>query len=135
MTIIGIGCDILYIPRITKISNSPSRLNNIAKKIMHEAEYENFSRLIRSQNKKLTVSYFASIWCCKEAYYKSLTYNEQKRTPFFQICRQFYKANNIYENNKPVIINPSDHEKNIKVHISLSHDTDYVTSYIIREKL
>lgn len=134
MAIIGIGCDILFIPRITKLYSNPTRLDRIAKKIMHPTEYKIFSDLFLLNNKPLTIKYFSSIWCCKEAYFKALTHNEQLKTPFFQICREFYKANDMYQNNRPVIINPRDHEQNINIHISLSHDTDYVTSYVIREK-
>lgn len=100
---------------------------------MHPSEYDNFKVLLEANDKPLTIQYFSSVWCCKEAYYKALTYNEQNKTPFFQICRQFYKANDVYQNNRPVIVNPSDFEKNINVHISLSHDTDYVTAYVARE--
>ena len=133
MTILGIGCDMLFIPRLSKLYSYPVRFNAIARKIMHPTEYENFQALLKAKDKALTIQYFSSIWSCKEAYYKALTYNEQIETPFFQICRQFYKVNDVYQNNRPVIINPSDYEKNIKIHITLSHDGDYVTTYIVRE--
>ncbi|XBW37438.1 hypothetical protein QEN19_003019 [Hanseniaspora menglaensis] len=133
MTILGVGCDIVYLPRIVRIiqkENNFTRLSLISKKIMHPVEYKKYNELVRLQNVDMIVQYFASIWSIKESLYKSLSYEEQKNISFIKMCRTYYKTNDSAQNNRPLLVGGN---FNIKYHLSLSHDTHYVTSYLIRE--
>ncbi|OBA28006.1 hypothetical protein HANVADRAFT_103590 [Hanseniaspora valbyensis NRRL Y-1626] len=137
MTILGIGCDIIYLPRIRQIIQRDTklkRLTAISQKIMHPIEFKEYNNLLLLQDRELLVKYFGSVWCIKEAIYKSMTFKEQQKTPFFQMCKTYCKINDPQQNNRPILIK-QDKNNFIKYHLSLSHDTEYIASYLIREKL
>lgn len=136
MAILGVGCDILYLPRIKQMLQKETkkfnRLTLISNKIMHPVELQHYHRLLETHDEGKIIEYFGSIWSIKESIYKSLSFKEQKSLPFFKMCRTYYKINDPKQNNRPLLIK-QDGDKGTLHHLSLSQDTNYIASYLVRE--
>lgn len=117
MTILGIGHDIANLSRFTRLLHN-SRLHQ---RILHPVhEYPYFQTL--PEHKRAV--YLASAWSIKEAVFKSLPSEMQKGFTF----KEWYRFKN--PDGRPGVA--WDHGKP-KFWVSLSHDGDYVSSFIIRE--
>lgn len=61
-----------------------------------------------------------------------MSFEEQQKMPFFKMSKLYYKSNDLKKKNRPVLVSENGDSK-ITFHISLSHDTEYITSYVVRE--
>ncbi|WFW29895.1 MAG: holo-[acyl-carrier-protein] synthase [Wolbachia endosymbiont of Menacanthus eurysternus] len=121
--ILGIGVDIVYIPKISRM------LQKYRKKFLNKVytDYEiKISKKYNSQ--EIRAKYFAKRFAAKEAFVKALgigfslgitmkdieIYNDIKGKPYLTI------------NNKNYIL-----ENHIIIHLSLSDDRDYATAFVV----
>ncbi|MFP3022991.1 MAG: holo-[acyl-carrier-protein] synthase [Wolbachia sp.] len=119
--IYGIGTDIVYIPRILRISQKYGE--KFLNRIYTEKEIE-LSRKYNSH--EMQAKYFAKRFAAKEAFVKALG------TGFSQ--RIIMKDIEIYSNirGKPHLAITKDFiSKDYKIHLSLSDDQDYATAFVV----
>jgi holo-[acyl-carrier protein] synthase len=120
MPVLGIGTDILVTSRILAIiSRSPGRFDRFARKILHPSEH---SRLSSDPNDACRL--LASTWAAKEALYKSLEDEDQK---IFQF-KHWYRT---VKDGKRVLKNDN-YEKEDHFFVSVSHDGDYTSAFVVR---
>ncbi|OAB78384.1 4'-phosphopantetheinyl transferase [Wolbachia endosymbiont of Laodelphax striatellus] len=119
--IYGIGTDIVYIPRILRISQKYGE--KFLNKVYTKKEIE-ISKKYNSQ--EVRAKYFAKRFAAKEAFVKALG------TGFSQGI--IMKDIEIYSNirGKPHLAITKDFiSKDYKIHLSLSDDQDYATAFIV----
>lgn len=119
--IYGIGTDIVYIPRILRISQKYGE--KFLNKVYTKKEIE-ISKKYNSQ--EVRAKYFAKRFAAKEAFVKALG------TGFSQEI--IMKDIEIYSNirGKPHLAITKDFiSKDYKIHLSLSDDQDYATAFVV----
>lgn len=119
--IYGIGTDIVYIPRILRISQKYG--GKFLNKVYTKKEIE-ISKKYNSQ--EVRAKYFAKRFAAKEAFVKALG------TGFSQGI--IMKDIEIYSNirGKPHLAMTKDFiSKDYKIHLSLSDDQDYATAFVV----
>ena len=119
--IYGIGTDIVYIPRILRISQKYGE--KFLNKVYTKKEIE-ISKKYNSQ--EIRAKYFAKRFAAKEAFVKALG------TGFSQGI--IMKDIEIYSNirGKPHLAITKDFiSKDYKIHLSLSDDQDYATAFVV----
>lgn len=119
--IYGIGTDIVYIPRILRISQKYGE--KFLNKVYTKKEIE-ISKKYNSQ--EVRAKYFAKRFAAKEAFVKALG------TGFSQGI--IMKDIEIYSNirGKPHLAMTKDFiSKDYKIHLSLSDDGDYATAFVV----
>ncbi|MFP3030260.1 MAG: holo-[acyl-carrier-protein] synthase [Wolbachia sp.] len=119
--IYGIGTDIVYIPRILRISQKYGE--KFLNKVYTKKEIE-ISKKYNSQ--EVRAKYFAKRFATKEAFVKALG------TGFSQGI--IMKDIEIYSNirGKPHLAITKDFiSKDYKIHLSLSDDQDYATAFVV----
>ncbi|CAQ54124.1 holo-(acyl-carrier-protein) synthase [Wolbachia endosymbiont of Culex quinquefasciatus JHB] len=119
--IYGIGTDIVYIPRILRISQKYGE--KFLNKVYTKKEIE-ISKKYNSQ--EVRAKYFAKRFAAKEAFVKALG------TGFSQGI--IMKDIEIYSNirGKPHLAITKDFiSKDYKIHLSLSDDQDYATAFVV----
>ncbi|KAI9487507.1 MAG: 4'-phosphopantetheinyl transferase [Benjaminiella poitrasii] len=124
--ILGIGVDIVHLPRIAAIVHRRGK-DKFAKRILSPIEYKEFqsNRLIPSFNDEKQLAYLSSRWCIKEATYKALY-------PIHKL--EWKHVTVIKKEGKPGIdIIDSKLHGIQRAHISLSHDGEYAISQVILE--
>ncbi|GBB92839.1 hypothetical protein RclHR1_20640001 [Rhizophagus clarus] len=149
--ILGIGIDIIHLPRIqTLLTRKPTSLLHFSKRILSDRELKEFNIFLSNQKKNLIITkdlssnnlkqdkiminnnitkYLAVRWTLKEAAYKAL----------YPHCRLTWKdisVNKIKE--KPQLTIHNINQKgidNIKIHSSVSHDEKYVISQVLIENI
>ncbi|KAI8069841.1 4'-phosphopantetheinyl transferase [Gilbertella persicaria] len=126
--IIGIGVDIMHLPRITALVARRGH-DKLARRILSQKEYLEFKSL-QALNQQKRDAYLSARWCIKEAVYKALypkhrlewkqvTYinratHGQKGKPELEILNsQLYGIQN--------------------AHVSLSHDGEYAIAQVVLE--
>ncbi|KXN70728.1 4'-phosphopantetheinyl transferase [Conidiobolus coronatus NRRL 28638] len=127
--IIGIGTDILKKSRIKNLlqphTHQSQNLLKFPKKILSSEEFDIYNKLTEFDKK---ADYLAVRWSCKESLYKAL----------YPLYKPTWKEVSILKNQeKPFIRWQTDRfevEKGLEYHLSVSHDGDFVVSYVIVEK-
>lgn len=150
--VIGIGADIVYVPRIKRLlsknlEHAPLRFDKIARKFMHEQEIIQLRELISSPGPENTLAYYVSgVWAVKEAIYKSMASEiplqalPPAQVLYTKLC---YKTND--EQGRPHVEIDyrsmegyadfiSRHIKGTSFKVSISHDRDYVMAFICHVK-
>lgn len=121
MTVLGIGHDILVTSRILNIiSKSPRRFDSFSQRILHPTE-----RCKLSQDPQVACRLLASTWAAKEALYKSLDQEDQKIFQFKHWYRTVQDGKRILKNNS--------YKKEDEFLVSISHDGDYTSAFVIRK--
>ncbi|OAD77138.1 hypothetical protein PHYBLDRAFT_108948 [Phycomyces blakesleeanus NRRL 1555(-)] len=119
--ILGIGVDLLHLPRLASLVARRGS-GGLAKRILSKNEHEMFTRKFpTSECRDQVVQEQQLIWCIKEAIYKAL----------FPVQKLEWKQVTVTKLKVEV-----DNAKayGIKgVHVSLSHDGDYVIAQILLE--
>ncbi|WP_264720162.1 holo-[acyl-carrier-protein] synthase [Wolbachia endosymbiont (group B) of Eucosma cana] len=119
--IYGIGTDIVYIPRILRISQKYGE--KFLNKVYTKKEIEISKKYNRQE---VRAKYFAKRFAAKEAFVKALG------TGFSQGI--IMKDIEIYSNirGKPHLAITKDFiSKDYKIHLSLSDDQDYATAFVV----
>ncbi|KAG0709562.1 4'-phosphopantetheinyl transferase [Suillus ampliporus] len=131
MTILGIGVDILHLPRLIGLLNRRGS-EAFATRILSSQELRSLELLTEQHEGKSdsTARFLGVRWAVKEAAYKALypirpTWKEVTYTSFNGATGA--KPTLVY---RPVCDNvrPAD-----KLHVSVSHDGDYVLAQVIAE--
>ncbi|CAL4042628.1 Holo-[acyl-carrier-protein] synthase [Buchnera aphidicola (Takecallis arundicolens)] len=125
MSIIGIGCDIIYLQRIKKIINIFGM--RFAKRILSPKE---LSKFLNIKNKS---SFIAKRFAVKEALFKSLGFgirNDIKFKNFELIHNKLGKPKLVFlKQAKKILI-----KKNIKsIHVSISDEKQHIFAVVILE--
>ncbi|CAG8554407.1 2455_t:CDS:2 [Funneliformis caledonium] len=109
--ILGIGIDIIHLPRIKDLlTRKPTSLLQFSKRILSDRELKEFNERDELDN---NVKFLAVRWTLKEAAYKALF---------------------PYHRKPQLIIHEQKQEINISnVHSSVSHDGEYVISQVLIE--
>lgn len=107
--IVGIGTDIVQISRIANMLSSFERIERLFTK--NEQNY--------AESKHYPMRHYAGMWAAKEAFMKASGYTDRAMVGM-EVCH--------YENGKPWI---QDHETRTKANLSISHDGDYATAFVI----
>ncbi|AMD19042.1 HBR141Cp [Eremothecium sinecaudum] len=154
-TLLGIGSDIVFLPRFRKIIKAlpavhqPSLvcLPSICRKFMHPMETEHLKSLLLrdASNESAAVRYIAGVWATKEAVYKALSSSvvpdhlPPASTIYTKLC---YKVNYQDVGRPMVILDPKFRSKtayklfwdryvtNSEFLVTISHDTDYLISFV-----
>ena len=160
--VLGIGTDIVYLPRIvgllqrSSIKNDARTWRMVINKFMAKPEQHKLLEILEdtdeiSINSKI-VTYTAGVWATKESLLKALgcfvptDHIPPAQTVYSQL---FYKTNTqsgrpiVHINNHFGANNPSYHDffenyvnNKITVDLSISHDNDYLVSYcLIKSKV
>ncbi|PPQ63864.1 hypothetical protein CVT24_009490 [Panaeolus cyanescens] len=130
MGILGIGVDLVYVPRILVLltRRNPEKF---ASKILSIEEHKQWSE-IQDTNTKARVRFLAVRWSVKEAAYKAM-YPTVK-----PLWRQLTYRSLTPHGDKPSLeyhpALPEDGKNVGKMHVSVSHDGDYVYSSVVVEE-
>ncbi|CAR22748.1 ACPS domain-containing protein [Lachancea thermotolerans] len=146
---LGIGTDIVYLPRFAKIveKHAPvgqsTTFRKIATKFMHPEEVRHLYQMLQlGYNSPSVVRYLAGVWATKEAIFKSLAAQrlEIPLLPAQKIYTQvFYKTNE--QDGAPRVEFDSSIERlhpefarayiaNTRFVLSIAHDEDYLVSFV-----
>ncbi|SCU95969.1 LAMI_0F04632g1_1 [Lachancea mirantina] len=150
----GIGTDLVHVQRFRKLldkyptSGNKSTLNKIIAKFMHPYEIDRLEALIQTEtSQEPIIRYVAGVWATKEAIFKSLRCNSFPASEFppaqFIFTKICYKTNEV--DGRPKIgidcsqlgvwKQFSEHLiTNSKFLVSLSHDADYLISFVCHIK-
>ncbi|SCV05803.1 LANO_0H15522g1_1 [Lachancea nothofagi CBS 11611] len=148
-TVLGIGTDLVHLPRFTKIVGKCTpilenkRMDRLLGKFMHTVELCRLKEMLKDGDGVQNMTrYIAGVWATKEAVYKSLASQNLASTMppariiYTKLC---YKINDTDGSPKVMI------DKNFATAypefmrcliadteflISLSHDQDYLVSYV-----
>ena len=134
MKVLGIGIDLFQISRIEKIISKRGGFlsdfsKRFAKRILNDKyEIPVFEKLSAEGDKHRCVQMLAGSWATKEALFKSLDHEKQKRFQF----RDWYRH---YEKNGKVHIKNDENEVNEEILLSISHDAGLVVAYVLRQTI
>lgn len=131
MTVRGIGVDIVKVSRFHRILNTFTGRNKTIErfgtKVLHPVhEQPQFMQYVRQSDVCSSARLLSGSWCVKEAVFKSLSPAEQARFRF----RDWYKINDA--DGRPVVRNDT-YSPQDEFLVSVSHDGDYVVSYVLRQ--
>ncbi|KAF8930289.1 hypothetical protein BGZ58_008350 [Dissophora ornata] len=127
MTILGIGVDILHLPRLRQVlSRHPERF---VTRILTKVEQEEFHAIKRKAegdaDNNAPLRYLGSRWALKEACYKAMY-------PHYKLTWQDVTV--VKEDGKPCLKIPEKDRFGIgKTHASVSHDGEYLIGQVLFE--
>jgi phosphopantetheine--protein transferase-like protein len=131
--VLGIGTDLLQVSRIAKIVAKngivSAKTTRFAQRILHhQHELPKFQGYQSSSDTSQAIKLLSGSWCVKEALFKSLSPSSQKT---FRM-KDWYKYNS--SEGIPQIdgIYTTEHP-NEEFLISISHDSDLITSTVLRQ--
>jgi len=128
---IGIGCDLVHLVRIEKLIKRRGAAT-FAKRILIREEYELF---LKKKNFDDMVRFLGGRFACKEAIYKSVS--TWYRCPGFRSVGVIPEVDEALYRLKVISKDPGlcklFSEMKLKIHVSLSHDGDYVMSTALAE--
>ncbi|KAF8514511.1 4'-phosphopantetheinyl transferase [Gautieria morchelliformis] len=122
--IIGIGTDILFLPRIVSLVKRRSA-ERFATRILSEEEHDQW-RSLRNSAERLR--YLAVRWAVKEAAYKAL----QPEVELKWKNMSFMKCS-ASTSRKPVLRVAQELTLGVKFHASVSHDGDHAIAMVVAE--
>ncbi|KAF7776211.1 hypothetical protein Agabi119p4_4604 [Agaricus bisporus var. burnettii] len=127
--ILGIGVDIVLLPRIAALVKRRSG-EKLARRILSPPEFKDWKRFqgIDDQHR---VRFLAVRWAVKEAAYKAL-YPTVKPT-WKELC---YQGLNEAREKPSLLYQPHSSlssKEIIRLHVSVSHDGDYTTAFVVIE--
>ncbi|KAK6205532.1 4'-phosphopantetheinyl transferase superfamily [Scheffersomyces amazonensis] len=125
----GIGVDITSITRFKKLlSKDHEFVKRLSLRILHpQYELKKFEELQEITNTNQGLIFFAGTWASKEALYKSLSIEGQKKFRFKDWYRKYD------ENGKPSIHNDQYHEDH-EFLLTVSHDEDVLVANVVRQE-
>lgn len=131
MSLVGIGTDLLRTSRIAGIvTGSSKRLDRFVTRVLHKVEIERFHK-INAEDVSSKTRFLASSWSSKEALYKSLDEERQRQ---FEM-KHWYRASSGGKDQKGhrhEILSDSLKYPNEKFWLSISHDGDYTSAFVVR---
>ncbi|KAF8528068.1 4'-phosphopantetheinyl transferase superfamily [Hysterangium stoloniferum] len=126
MPVLGVGTDILLLPRIASIvkRRSPERF---ARKILCPEEYGRWHS-IRTESER--ERFLAVRWCVKEAAYKALQPSVSLQS-WKDLC---FLKDPMSSSLKPLLRIVREPVPNVTLHASVSHDGDYAIAMVTAEQ-
>ncbi|OBZ90018.1 Holo-[acyl-carrier-protein] synthase [Choanephora cucurbitarum] len=121
--ILGIGVDILHLPRITALISRRGQ-DTLARRILSQKEYVQFRQLQDLDQQKCD-SYLSARWCIKEAAYKALYPHHRLEWKQVTVVKKAGKPELEFLNSKLYGIQ--------RAHVSLSHDGEYAIAQVLLE--
>lgn len=125
MTILGIGVDVLRLPRLTRHLCD----NRLARRILSPAELRDYLALPKEDRERRT-RFLGVRWAVKEAVYKAVY-------PIVKPTWHDFTLQRPAESSKPdLVYHPTDSQLSLRlgrIHTSLSHDGDYTFATVIVE--
>ncbi|KAN0140012.1 4'-phosphopantetheinyl transferase [Lactarius tabidus] len=125
MTILGIGVDVLHLPRLTRHLCD----NRLARRILSPAELQNYLALPKEDHER-RIRFLGVRWAVKEAVYKAV-YPIVKPT-----WRDFTLQKPAGSPKPDLVYHPKDSQLSLRlgcIHTSVSHDGDYTFATVIVE--
>lgn len=127
--ILGIGHDLAHVPRFLNLltTRQPARIARLAQRILHP-EHE-LARFKAASTPAAAALYLATTWACKEAVFKALAPNEQPNCRF----NEWYKGRE--QHGGPLLVPPVGYQERNgteKIMVSVSHDGEYVSAFVVR---
>jgi len=126
MTILGIGVDVLYLPRLTRHLSD----NRLARRILSPAELRDYLALPKEDHGK-RIHFLGVRWAVKEAVYKAV-YPALKPT-----WKEFTLQKATGRPKPELVYHPKDNLLSLRlgrIHTSVSHDEDYVFATVVAEQ-
>jgi len=127
MSVLGIGVDVVYFPRVAALISRRGQ-ERLAKRILSSEELSDWRAKALEPARFLAVRFSA-----KEAAYKAL-YPEVRPSWKELTFRGFGE---LFPGSKPTLLYepfvPSDGTKVGRMHVSISHDGDYIMSMVVAE--
>ncbi|KAI9230790.1 MAG: 4'-phosphopantetheinyl transferase [Piptocephalis tieghemiana] len=128
MAILGIGIDLVHIPRILHIlTRAPGRAELFSRRILTEREQLKAKAEPLNKDPVSFARYLALRWAAKEAAYKAA----------YPSCRLSWKEVEIvkaHQDPKPMLLfHPRYHDRVCKSHLSISHDGDLLIAQVLLE--
>ncbi|KAI0080732.1 4'-phosphopantetheinyl transferase [Panus rudis PR-1116 ss-1] len=129
MTIIGVGVDVLYVPRLSALIKRRSA-TKLATRILSSSEHVHWQSDIAASTLQLQTRFLAVRWAVKEAAYKAL----------YPTIRPTWKMLTLTSFNATIKSKPSLHLVEelrfpVKLHVSISHDGEYVFATVLAENV
>lgn len=116
----GVGIDLLCLSRLRVLANRRrDGISRLSRRILTPSELSTFPTSNDSQ-----LSYLGVRWSAKEAAYKALYPDYQSTWQELEVQKVNRKPEVTYKN-----INSS-----INLHLSISHDGDYITAFVVAEE-
>ncbi|KAH7909836.1 4'-phosphopantetheinyl transferase superfamily-domain-containing protein [Hygrophoropsis aurantiaca] len=135
MSLHGIGVDVLHLPRIVSLC-SRRRSGKLASRILSMDEMVVFNTLAHEEQRQ--ARFLAVRWAVKEAAYKALypvrpTWKELTFTSLINGIKPtlYYHPGSTTTNGSVANTNWITAEKTHKLHVSVSHDGDYVFASVV----
>ncbi|KAF9534862.1 4'-phosphopantetheinyl transferase [Crepidotus variabilis] len=129
MTILGLGVDIVHLPRIAALISRRSA-DRFACRVLSPTEYGQWKQITRSAAPAEQIRFLGVRWCVKEASYKALY-------PLVKPTWKELTYHPLSNGQKPWLQfhpnNANNFEKVGQVHVSISHDGDYIYSSVLIE--
>jgi len=126
MPVLGVGTDILFLPRIASIIKRRST-ERFATKILCPEEYNRWHS-IRTESEQQR--FLAVRWCVKEAAYKALQPGVSL-TSWKDLC---FLKDPMSSSLKPLLRIIRKPSPNVNLHASVSHDGEYVIAMVTAER-
>lgn len=130
MPILGIGVDIVHVPRIAKILQRTYG-SRLATKILSPPEQARWGELHAHDSPEETRLRFLAVrWCVKEAAYKAMypTAKPSWKELTYTSLSNGIKPSLVYSPNAP-----STEKAFESIHVSVSHDGEYIFSQVLVE--
>lgn len=127
--ILGIGHDLAHVPRFLHLltTRRPARIARLAQRILHP-QHE-LGRFKAAPTPAAAALYLATAWACKEAVFKALAPGEQPQCRF----NEWYKGKE--QHGGPRVVPPveyRDRNEGERIMVSVSHDGEYVSAFVVR---
>lgn len=120
---VAIGVDITKISRFLAISNkNPSNFGRFTKRVFHPKEIQRLESLTPADS----AAYMAGCWAAKEALFKTLDSDEQKKFEF----KNWYR----FSDDKKPYLGSDKYHKEEEFLLSISHDTGVLIATVLRQK-
>lgn len=130
--VLAIGTDLHNMLRFRDILKGGGlngfKTRRFGQRVLHpDHELPIFLKAIEKNDLELCNRILSVSWCVKEAIYKTLDPEDQKE---FKMA-QWYKINDF--NGRPIIAN-SNYHKNEEFLCSITHDSDLVSAFVLRQE-
>lgn len=117
MYTLGVGVDILHLPRLSALLARRKSPSHFAKRILSPSELTPWLHTPSTQ-------YLAVRWAVKEAAYKAAY-------PYYSLTWKQLEFLKNKDSPKPFLHSPS--HPNLRFHASISHDADYVVAIVLAQ--
>ncbi|GAA5820082.1 hypothetical protein JCM11251_005474 [Rhodosporidiobolus azoricus] len=135
--ILGVGVDLLHLPRLRSLLNRRDPLR-LAGRICSAAELEQWQDMHSSGQGAESERFLASRWAAKEAAYKALYPTFRPTWKNLEIRKvdkkPFLSFSPAFKPQSAEHAPTSTELEDVKMHLSMTHDADLLIAYVVAEK-